>query len=482
MDNRSMKMFVHMLDDDSLLNIFHFFRPVLVDEDESDIRRILQGGEWNREQWWYKLVHVCRRWRCLILASASHLNLSLLCRPGTPVADMLTNSPPLPLIIDHIHDNIFYDSITAEDAAGIMLALQHRDRVRRIRLQMPLWILWKFIPAINDEFLMLEYLYITPPTKQNSWLTLPNTFQAPHLRHLILMNFAFPITSPLITTSTGLVTLSLQYIPQSAFSHPNDLLQQLSLMNQLETLGIDFHSPVPNRDLERALMHRPVMTRVILPNLRWLGLRASSNYTEAILSRMTTPLLERFQAWFFLQLNFSVPHLLEFMGASQNLRFSSAKFRFFDNFVEVCVYPQDDALMFSFSMGIYSNNLDWQVSSAAQISRTLRTVFSAVKHLTLEFSRFPKSSEANEVDRTQWRELMRSFSNVTILRVNEDFNGHISRSLQVGDGESPLELLPELKELQVQYDNRFLGESNTFNAFINARQDAGYPVTLIPYY
>jgi hypothetical protein len=466
-----MKMFVHMLNDDSLLDIFHFCRPVLVDEDEGNVAHILQGGEWNRERWWYKLTHVCRRWRCLILASASHLDLCLVCRSGTPVADMLTNSPPLPLIIDHLH-NIF--GITAEDEAGIMLALQHRDRVRRIRLQMNFWDLQKFIPAIDEEFPMLEYLYITAH-KCNSLLVPPNAFRAPHLRHLVLTNFNFSITSLLTMTNTSLVTLSLENIPQSAFSHPNDLLQQISLMTQLETLGITFHSPVPNRDLERQLMDRPVMTRVILPNLRWLALRASSSYMEAVLSRMTTPLLERLQALFFLQLNFSVPHLLEFMGASQNLRFRSAKFQFFVNLVDVRVYPRDDAPVFSFYTEISCKPIDWQVSFVAQISRTLRTVFSTLEHLTLEFGRYPESSEVNEAERSQWRELLGSFSNVKILRVNRDFHGQISRSLQVLDGESPLELLPELKELQYP---RSLDDGDSLNAFIDARQDAGRPVNL----
>ena len=468
-----MKMFVHMLDDDSLLNLFHFCRPAMIDEYESDAGRILQGGIWDREQWWYKLTHVCRRWRCLILASASHLNLRLVCRRGTPVADMLTNSPLLPLIIDHIRP---IDSITAEDEAGIMLALQHRDRVRRIRLEMPLWNLQKLIPAMDEEFPMLEYLYIAPPAKYDSWLILPNTFQAPHLRHLILMNFAFSIRSPLVMISTGLVTLSLQHTPRSVFSHPSDLLQQLSLMPQLETLGITFHSPVPNRDLERQLMDRPAtMTRIILPNLRWLALRAPSNYMEAVLSRMTTPLLERLQARFFLQLNFSVPHLLEFMGAAQNLRFGSAKFRFFTDFVDVRVYPRDDAPMYSFYTDISCRPIDWQVSFVAQIAHTLRTVFSTVEHLTLEFEWYPGSMEVNEAERPQWRELLGSFSNVKILRVHSDFHGHISRSLKVGDGGSPLELLPELRELHYP---RFLDDGNPFDAFIDARQDAGHPVTL----
>jgi hypothetical protein len=43
----------------------------------------------------------------------------------------------------------------------------------------------------------------------------------------------------------GLVTLMLQEIHPSVYFGPNDLLQRLSEMHHLDTLGITFHSPVP---------------------------------------------------------------------------------------------------------------------------------------------------------------------------------------------------------------------------------------------
>jgi hypothetical protein len=95
--------------------------------------------------------------------------------------DMLALSPPFPLIIDHVrrtHD------LTAEDEEGIMLALQHRDRLCRLFLRMPVLSLQKVIPAIDDEFPIREYLIVRPLGKHNSRLILPSTFQAPHLRHL----------------------------------------------------------------------------------------------------------------------------------------------------------------------------------------------------------------------------------------------------------------------------------------------------------
>jgi hypothetical protein len=122
---------IHILDDDSLLNLFSLFRPSLFEENQDDS---VPRGNWLRERWWYKLVHVCQRWRYLILGSVSHLGLCLVCTRGTPVADMLTRSPPLPLIIGFEDEN---HGLTAEDEEGIMLALQHRNRVRRIYFRMP---------------------------------------------------------------------------------------------------------------------------------------------------------------------------------------------------------------------------------------------------------------------------------------------------------------------------------------------------------
>src|SRR5947208_13108168 len=92
---------IHILDDNSLLNIFYLYRQLFSDDLEDEIG-IFGGYEWEYEDWWYELVHVCRRWRYLVLGSATHLSLCLRCTQGTPVADILAHSPPLPIIIDHL--------------------------------------------------------------------------------------------------------------------------------------------------------------------------------------------------------------------------------------------------------------------------------------------------------------------------------------------------------------------------------------------
>jgi hypothetical protein len=463
---------IHILDDDTLFTTFNLYRSAPLGEQEPDGFNILLGGEWERERWWHKLTHVCRRWRYLILGAASYLRLSLVCTHGTPVADMLAHSPPLPLIIDYVGD------FAVEDEEGISHALQYRDRVCRIRLQMPARHFEKLVVVLDEEYPTLEYLYITLLTSEHK-LTLPNGFQAPHLRHLILRHLAFPMGSRLLTNATGLVTLWLEKIHSSTYFRPNDLLQRLSLMPQLETLGISFQSPVPNRDVKRQLLRTPITTHVALPNLRWLMFGGVSAYLEALLSRMTAVLLDKLEIAFFHQLTFAVPRLQQFMGTTENLRFRSAQFVFYSDGFAVRVYPRNGPGPGGYTMYMCTScrQFDWQVSSVAQIFDGLRMRLSTVEHLDLEYGEiWLPSDERHAVDRLQWRNLLRSFSNVKTLQVDHLLRGELSRCLRLDDGEEAMELFPELKELS------YFGiakDGDAFAEFIDARRNAGHPVTLI---
>jgi hypothetical protein len=64
---------------------------------------------------------------------------------------MLAHSPPLPLVIDYEDRDI-----TAKDEEAIILALEQRDRVRRIRFYIPVLQLQRLIIAIDGEYPILE--------------------------------------------------------------------------------------------------------------------------------------------------------------------------------------------------------------------------------------------------------------------------------------------------------------------------------------
>jgi len=161
---------------------------------------------------------------------------------------MLAHSPPLPLIIDFFEEG---HDLAAEDEANILLALQHRDRVRRIRLVMPASNAGNLITAIDDEFPILEYLFIVDMTRGNTSLVLLKTFQAPHLRRLMLWGVAIHVGALSPTTTCGLVTLFLDNIPPSAYFPPNDLILWLSLLPHLEILGIIL---IPNNVIDGQLL------------------------------------------------------------------------------------------------------------------------------------------------------------------------------------------------------------------------------------
>jgi len=136
-----------------------------------------------------------------------------------------------------------------------------------------------------------------------------------------------------------------------------------------------------------------------------------------------------------------------------------------------------EAKTFAFSINVDCWHLDWQVSSVAQIFNALSQMFSPVEHLTLVHEVHSQSSEEhNEVDRTEWSKLLRSFSNVKTLRIEDGLVRELSRCLPLEGGEHPLEVLPELQELTYSGST---DADDAFTPFIDARQSAGRPVTLI---
>jgi len=478
--DRPRRTSIHILDDNSLLNIFYFYRQPLCDGLKLEELAIFGGYEWEHEHWWYELVHVCRRWRHLILGSASYLSLCLRCTHGTPVADMLAHSPPLPIIIDHL---VVDDDITSEDERATLLALQHRDRVRRIRLLVPISDSQDLIVAIDNEFPMLEYLCIGNTVDDPTAWMLPKTFQAPHLRYLTLIGVVCSVRSLLLTSAVGLVTLILRRIPPSAYFSPDDLISCISLLPQLEMFSITFLPPLPDHGLGTRSLQTPIMTCVTLPNLHWFGFKGTSAYLEELLPRIATPLLENFEIGFFDQSDISIPHVQHFMSTTEKFKFNCATLKFDDELISVEAYPSDQAGReppFQASIDYGSFHPEPQITTMAslvQVLNVLRTLFSNVETLTFEDTMGPTPSHWQHfIDRAQWRGLLGPFSGVKTLNLPKGLVLVLSSSLQVLDGESPTDLFPELREILYPADRYYGG---AFSSFLHARRNVGHPVTIV---
>ncbi len=389
---------------------------------------------------------------------------------GTPVADMLAHSPPLPLIIDHICDDVDFSE---EDGVGLLLALkQCRDRVRRVHLQMAIPYLHKLVLAIDEEFPILHHLIIrVPDTDTSTIMTLPKTFQAPRLQHLALIGFVLPMEPR--SFAVNLVTLAFVMSNPTAYFRPNTLLQLLSFTPQLETLVIMFEfRDIDDVETRSQLPYIPITTHVTLPNLRFFGFRGRSTFTESLVYWITTPRLAKADFDLFSQDSVNISSLLRFIDTSKNLTFDSAKLEFFKWRIHMVLYPRDEVEKYAFSMKVDWLSPGYHVSYMAQLFDAPSQMFSAVEHLTLERGNYDRFIGPD--NKVEWRRILRSFYNVKTLHV-DGFVEELPRWLQLDDGEHPLELLPELQELT--YKGGSAGDA--FTSFIDARQNAGRPVTLV---
>jgi len=199
--NRIPNAAIDDLSDDLLVEIFYYCQLIIPNED-------FVGIKWDDECWWYKITHICQRWRQLLLASASHLNLCLICIYGTPVADMLAHSPPLSIVIDYGDEEC---EVTIQDEEGILLALRNCHQVCHIWLCMPISSIQRLVVGLDGKFPILHHLYLSPLTSDhdNSGLSLPSTFKAPHLHHSMLRNTTYNSAG---TFHPPLVSSPIQFI------------------------------------------------------------------------------------------------------------------------------------------------------------------------------------------------------------------------------------------------------------------------------
>jgi len=165
--------------------------------------------QWNHKHGWFKLVHVCRKWRRIVLGSPSRLDLSLVLIEHSSGNMKTVSTAPclrsLPIRINYAWQN----DPTSKDVERIAAALKQRNRVRGIVFEGQTLQLEEVFRKMRCPFPALERLEICCPCPPK----LPPTFlrgSAPRLRRLKMSAIHFKSISQLLSSSTALVELSLQ--------------------------------------------------------------------------------------------------------------------------------------------------------------------------------------------------------------------------------------------------------------------------------
>ena len=455
--------YIHNLDDDSLLQVFRYCRLV---EDS-----------WNLRLKWRKLAHVCQRWRYLVFDSSSILDMCLCLTNNSPSIHTLCHLPSLPLVIDYSDET----RMARKDENNIHLGLQRHGRVCRVALQAPSSSLRILLKPMNKPFPRLGDLSLLSTTTEELSPVLPETLLAPFLRRLALHGIGLPKGLSLLSPMIALSTLSLTHIPYSCYFPPGHLVTQLRGLYCLEELSIGFAIPIPLPSSEGQLLPAPIPP-VTLPALRRLTFRGVGVYFDNLVAQINTPLLEQLSLTLFFEVAFALVNLTEFIHRTERFRCHVARVIFnkegasiYADHYEQCIFGK--FFKSSLNVNVNCETLDWQIDSAAQVGRALGNVLSAVEELSLDLDAdvMPSFWEIT-LDSTVWHELLLPFIGVTKLYISFSLTLELSQALELVPGELVLELLPELRELEVELEIDYA--KKVFSAFVEIRESAGRPVHL----
>jgi hypothetical protein len=316
---------------------------------------------WTEE--WQVLVHVCRRWRCVVFGSPRRLNLQLVCTSGTPVRERLDIWPALPLIVD--------GTISSTSVDNIVVALGHSDRVCRINLywQLPRGLEWdQALAAMQLPFPALTGLQLDFPNDATAPI-IPDTFlggSAPLLEYFKLDRIPFPGIPNLLFSATHLVHLDLS-IPHSRYISPEAMAACLSALTSLGTLFLFSPLDFLYSRLRRRL---PLITRSILPDLKRVCFKGASEYLDELVARIDAPRLEHLIMIFPLdQMNIDTPHrhLVQFISRTPRFQEPNGAHVTLDLYAEVkLLWASDQHARLSVEISYEGFEADLQPSFIAQ--------------------------------------------------------------------------------------------------------------------
>jgi hypothetical protein len=444
-----------ILPDDVLLEVFDFL--------------VVEFNGFETENWWRTLVHVCRRWRNLIFWSSHRLNLQLVCSDRTHVRKMLDLWPPLPIVIHHSnHRNSGGDNIIA--------ALEHNDRVCQITLERDLE--WeKVLDAMQKPFPMLTHLILFPNIEIPP--VVPDSFMggsATRLQYLQLDRVQIPGLPKLLSSATDLVHLKLWRIPHSGYISPEAMVTCLSTLPRLEMLYLTFESPRsrPNRESRRLLPP----TRSVLPALITLQFAGVSEYLEDLVARIDSPLLDRLEIRLFHQLIFDTPQLIEFISRTPTLEVHHEAQVSFSELDVGVAFKNASSSGIRLTLIILCRQPEWQLSSMAQICASFsRSSIHMVEELYIRERSHSILEWQDDIEGSQWLELLRPFTGVKSLCLPKEFAPHITPCLQELVGGMTTEVLPALQTLWLE--KRHPGPfEEAIEKFVAARHLSNHPVAI----
>ena len=441
---------IDILPDDVLLGIFDFH--VTMDSSYYVKRRI---------EAWQSLVHVCRRWRILVLESPRRLNLRLYCTSETPARDTLDVWPALPLVI--------WGDMTLSGTGNIIAALGHSNRVSKVSLVGSQF--EQVLAAMQVPFPELTVLRLTSNGETVS--VIPDSFldgSAQRLQDFYLSGIPFPGLPKLLLSATHLVSLKLYSIPHSGYVSPEAIVALISVLSGLEQLSLGFQSPQSGPDPETR--RPPPSKRSVIPALYYLHFKGVIEYLEDLVTGIDTPQLYEMRITFFNQIDFHTPRLAQFINRTPKLGKRDASVLFYDELARVVLSPG------TLHIEISCKEPDWQLSSIEQVCNSSLHPLSTVEDFYIVHLYDQPVQKDDAIENTQWLQLLLPFVAAKNLYLSKEFAPGIAAALKELVGGMITEVLPTLQNIFVEDLESSGPFQKSIGQFVAARQLTDHPVTI----
>ena len=459
---------IHHLPDELLLEIFDLYRQ---DIDPYDL-------QWRKKHVWIDLTHVCRKWRSVMFASYSRLDLGITVGPEKPGHIKTILSGTLPISIDYKN---MYGDITGSILWRMRAALNHHDRVREIAFEGTIANFDKILKMTQRAFPVLESLSLRFTIKLYK-AKLPDTFlrgqdlSVPHLRHLRLEHVSLESISGFLLSATAVTDLILQ-IDVTAFS-PSPELPEDSLLTCLRgmpclrylDLFIEIGSPLQPSTTPKDIVRLSKLTVIIY--------YANGVFFDNLVAGLSAPSLRDVDICFDdIPPNVYLPRFIneiEEQYHAVHVAFETWDF----SFSLQTQSEYNNHCKPRFKLGPVLGGVPELIRMCGALSTRLTTM--EVLHITFVWMVPTGNVWENDMP---WREFFQHFPSVKAIRTEGANSYRIARALlqDHGDPGDDLAFLPALEEVELEYPS-VTEESQcgprlaAFEPFVSARQHAGRPV------
>jgi len=458
---------IDMLHDDVLLETFDFYRRLVA---------------WHDGLWmWQKLLHVCRRWRYIVLASPRRLDLQIECHRSTPTRKLLDIWPPFPISISSYP----WSREGTRGNHNIFAALQQPNRISQIDFSdISGMEVEQFAAAMDEPFpiltdLCIQTLDMDTDLELPVTAELPDSFlggSAPRLQSFDLEGIAFPALPNLVLSASRFQYLHLLRIPHAGYIPPEAMLTFLLPLHNLKDLTVGFTS----RESCPLQISPPPLTKALLPSLTGFQFDGASEYLMDFIARIDTPMLNIFQMTFFSDDIPNISQLHTFIDRTEGLK----------TFIQAEVYfrPWEVQAVFkspaNLRLNITCEVSDWPLQSMTQLCEQLLTIPSQVEHLELcgeacdELDFLMEEDWEEDLDDTFWPQLLIMFVSVKSLYISKRLGPFVASALENLTRESATEVLPTLNELFLEDSGPSGFVKENVESFVSIRQLSGHPIVV----